>query len=629
MRFYIVFIFSMLFACFYGKTNSYQFNKCNTNVIDTASYSNILDTLNGKIRGECYNISVNYANETKTYSNVMNWLSVPYAEPPIKENRFKNPVPKKNWENVIDGTTWPKACTQRFSSTSKEDCLFLNIFVKQDIFVNRNKSLVPILFFIHGGGLVGGETAMDYYESSTLAAYGDIIVVTIQYRLDLFGFLHLTDSLAKGNQGFLDQNLALKWVFENADRFGGDRTRITICGESSGAASVGYHLIYEKSWPYFRNAIMESGGPNPKQLSLISAEVANNRSKDLLTYLGCKGTPNEIVQCAQNIDANLILDTSYSYLRKKIFINEESSYIHGTHFPVVISNETFSESIEEIIEKKKFKKCKIITGFNSGDFAIFLYSLTNLGTDPSKWEQNAKSMNSSSFLNNIDKLFYYHPRYPLLKSYNFNNDLMKIYLPNSNTLSKVDYFKSLVDITTDFMFSCPTFQMAETFTKSDMEAYVYLYDHKISSSIYPEVYGAVHMDELPMLFAETLSDKKQPIISDNMWSSAYHNYSASQRKFNQDFLNYWLNFIKYDDPNYKLSQELSKWNSFIDSSKKKLSWIENSQYLFLKSNAIEMKTGFASHQCEFWKYTNRAAKKSEIFSLKYLIVFYVFFKMLL
>jgi carboxylesterase type B len=109
---------------------------------------------------------------------------------------------------------------------------------------------------------MSGETAVDYYEGSTLAAYGDIIVVTIQYRLGAFGFLHLTDSLAKGNQGFLDQHLALKWVYENADKFAGDRSRITICGESAGAFSVGYHLMYEKSWPYFRNAIMESGGPN-------------------------------------------------------------------------------------------------------------------------------------------------------------------------------------------------------------------------------------------------------------------------------------------------------------------------------------------------------------------------------
>lgn len=627
MRFYYSYIISSLIFSFCGTLYSYQFDKCN--IRDLNSYTNVLNTLNGRVKGECYNITVSQSDGSKKYSNVMNWLSIPYAEAPINENRFKDPVPKKQWDNIIDGSIWPKACAQKFLSNGSEDCLFLNIFVKQDIFENRNKSLAPILIFIHGGGLVSGNTAIDYYESSTLAAYGDIVVVTIQYRLDLFGFLHLTDSLAKGNQGFLDQNLALKWVFENADRFGGDRERITICGQSGGAFSVGYHLMYEKSWPYFRNAIMESGGPNLKTITLISSQVANERSTDLFAYLGCNssyGGPNQILKCAQQIDANQLLDASYGYLRKKIFKAETHSILTGTHFPVVINNDSFTESIGEIIEKRKFKKCNIISGFNSGEFASTLVFLpiTNLGPDPTKWEQNAKLMNSTTFANVIDELFYYYPKYPFLKDENFVNDLSKNYLPNMDGQLTESFFKILIKIFGDFMFYCPTFEMAEAYSKSGLEAYVYLYDHHISSSIYPEFLGSVHTDELPMLFAETLSNKKPPIISDNYWSSAYHNYSNSERKFNENFLNYWLNFIKYNNPNYALTNGLSKWNAFIQNYNIKMNLTELSQYLYLKPDAIQIKTGFASHKCQFWNYTNSAEKFHNIMSSKLQITVYLF-----
>jgi carboxylesterase type B len=632
-----VFVFSVsisivLSVC--GLVCSQQFDKCN--IKDQSSYSNILDTLNGRVKGECYNIKVSHPNGTKMSANVMNWLSVPYAEPPINENRFQNPVPKKPWNNVIDGTIWPKACINRFSANGSEDCLYLNIFVKHDTYINRNRTLVPILFFIHGGGLVSGETAVDYYESSTLAAYGDIVVITVQYRLAAFGFLHLTDSLAKGNQGILDQHLALKWVYENANKFGGDHTRITICGESAGAISVGFHLLYEKSWPYFRNAIMESGGPNMKTFAMLSSEEANKRSTDLFAYLGCNssyGTPNEILKCAQKLDANLILNASFDYLRKKIFPIENRSLLTGTHFPPIINNDTFSETVSQIIEKKKFKKCKIISGFNSGEFGatIASNSLTDLGPDPSKWEQNAKLMNSTTFLKVLDEFFYYHPKHPLIKSKDLVNNIIKEYLPNGDLQSSVGYFKYLQNIIEDFLFICPSYEISEAFSKSGLEAYVYLYDHWISSSIYPKFLGAVHTDELPMLFAETLSNKKPPIISANHWSSAFHNYSSREQKFNQDFLNYWLNFIKYDNPSYELSNGLTKWNPFFENYNSEKN--KQSQYLILMPDAIRMKAGFHTDKCGFWNYTKLSVNSdaASIFKAvftKPLFIFFIFFRIL-
>ena len=95
-----------------------------------------------------------------------------------------------------------------------------------------------------------GSSASDWYEPSTLVAMSDIIVITLNYRLDHYGLLHIADT-ETGNSALLDQNLALKWIYENAHTFGGDKNRITVSGESAGAISIGFHLFYPDSWPYF------------------------------------------------------------------------------------------------------------------------------------------------------------------------------------------------------------------------------------------------------------------------------------------------------------------------------------------------------------------------------------------
>jgi hypothetical protein len=108
-------------------------------------------------------------------------------------------------------------------------------------------------------------------------------------------------------------------------------------------------------------------------------------------------------------------------IRKEIFENEKESFLTGTHFPVVINNDTFSESIDQIIAKKKFKKCKIISGFNSGEYAVFIYTLINPGLDPIKY-------NLTTTLNDLNEVFNYYPKYPIRKPDNFINHLTKKYL---------------------------------------------------------------------------------------------------------------------------------------------------------------------------------------------------------
>ena len=170
----------------------------------------ILNSLNGKIQGACYNVTVNYCYKPNETNQILTWLKVPYAQAPINNLRFKNPVPVKSWKNIKDGTTWSKRCIQwdgnKIDDYSSENCLFLNIFVPYQVYIDsviekKQDAKSPIYIWIHGGSNNAGSATDDTYESSTLVAMSNIIVVTINYRLGPFGFFTITDTEAKGNQG--------------------------------------------------------------------------------------------------------------------------------------------------------------------------------------------------------------------------------------------------------------------------------------------------------------------------------------------------------------------------------------------------------------------------------------------
>ena len=147
------------------------------------------------------------------------YLGIPFAEPPVNKNRFKKPIKVSSWSNIKDGTNWPNVCEQEVKTflakgqSLSEDCLYLNIFVSAKSYMKYRKnkcSKKPILVFIHGGQFDSGSSIS--YEPSINVALSDIIYITIQYRLGPFGFMHLAGTKVSGNQAFLDQHLALKWV---------------------------------------------------------------------------------------------------------------------------------------------------------------------------------------------------------------------------------------------------------------------------------------------------------------------------------------------------------------------------------------------------------------------------------
>lgn len=209
----------------------------------------------------------------KFNKHLYTFLSVPYAKPPVEGLRFQAPQPVEKWDGILQTTKWPPFCVQPsmtlasksspvhvLSQVMSEDCLYLNIWTPSLKF-DRNRKR-PVMVWIHGGAFQYGGISVDENDGSALALAGDVVVVTLNYRISAFGFLNANNpEQAPNNVGLLDQQMAMRWVQQNIKQFGGDPQQVTLFGESAGGHSVGLHMISPGSQPLFKRAILQSGVP--------------------------------------------------------------------------------------------------------------------------------------------------------------------------------------------------------------------------------------------------------------------------------------------------------------------------------------------------------------------------------
>lgn len=217
-------------------------------------------------------------------SNVYSWRGIPYAQPPVGKLRFRAPQPIQSWSDVRDATQFgpiapqaPSGLQSRLKPNGQappepvmsEDCLYLNVWAP-----NTTTEKRPVMVWIHGGAFVTGGGSLPIYDGARFAARGDVIVVTLNYRLGPLGFLHLADLApdCDNNVGLLDQLAALRWVQDNISAFGGDPARVTVFGESAGAMSIADWFGMPASKGLFQAAILQSGAvrvQQPQQAHLL------------------------------------------------------------------------------------------------------------------------------------------------------------------------------------------------------------------------------------------------------------------------------------------------------------------------------------------------------------------------
>ncbi|GFN90227.1 neuroligin-1 [Plakobranchus ocellatus] len=232
---------------------------------------------------------------------IMNeFKGIPYAQPPIGDLRFASPEPPLVWSDVRDATSYGHYCPQEEyvgllnnETSMSEDCLYLNIFSPSPIPQDSSPPL-PVMVWIHGGAFYQG--AGSAFDGSVLASRGQVVVVTINYRLGPLGFLSTEDDVIPGNFGMLDQVMALKWIRLNIRQFGGDPDRVAVFGVSAGAHSATLLSLSPLSKGLFHRAIAQSGGSITPTSLWRESDVTPPREAavQLATKVGClqQDSPN-------------------------------------------------------------------------------------------------------------------------------------------------------------------------------------------------------------------------------------------------------------------------------------------------------------------------------------------------
>lgn len=390
-----------------------------------------------------------------------------------------------------------------------EDCLYLNVVVPHPRPPTTRK--LAVMIWIYGGGFYSGTSTLEVYDHKILASEENVIVVSMQYRVASLGFLYFGIPEAPGNAGLYDQLLAMKWVRDNIESFGGNKDNVTLFGESAGAVSVSMHLLSPLSRPYFERAIMQSGSATVPW-AFLKPDEAIRRSLRLASMFNCSHGPNQLkeaVECLKQI----------KNLTELINSELESEGVFEFPFVPVLDGEFLTESPYESLAKKNFKNVSILIGSNKDEgFYFILYYLTDLF----KIAENVH-VSRDDFLLAVDKLNPYM------------NDLAKqaIVFEYTDWLNPDDPIKNrdaLDKIVGDYQITCNVNEFARKYAEAGNEVFMYFFKHRSTKSPWPSWSGVLHADEINFIFGEPLIPSKK--------------YTQSEKELSRKMMKYWTNFAK-------------------------------------------------------------------------------------
>jgi len=470
---------------------------------------------------------------------VLAFLGVPYAQPPVGELRWRAPIPAEPWFGVRDATQFGPHCAQNPSdfgiASQSEDCLYLNVYVPSNANERAYRDGLPVMFWIHGGSMDVGES--NDYDPPALVAQG-VIVVTINYRLGLLGFLvHPAlafDAEGHGptvNYGLRDQQAALGWVNRNIASFGGNPNNVTVFGESAGGLSTLVQIVSPRVSGLFGKAIVESGAYDLAVTSFAYNEAAGVQIADAL---GCS---NQSAVCLRSLPVSVLL-----------------AHDAGIYYPTV-DGEVLPTSIGAALASGQFNHVPVMQGTNHDEWRFFVAIYYDLAGAPLT-DAGYAALMDATFGSSIGAAVL--AQYPV-SSY-----------PSADL--------AYAAVGTDYVFACPS-----EISDQNLAQYVPVFAYEFSDPNAPEdflppvsfPYAAAHASELQYLFT--------------LPSSAAHPLSTAQQNLSATMVGYWTSFAKDSDPNQRGVPYWPKYDSTSDVHQS------------LVPKAVIPEYGFSAfHRCAFW-----------------------------
>ena len=437
--------------------------------------------------------------------DVRRFLGIPYAKPPVGELRWKRPEAPEAWSTPRDATQYGKRCAQLDSAvlmnpaSEDEDCLFLNVWAPNDA---RD---LPVMVWIHGGGNVNGSAselvpytrpeAQEYfYDGEELARKG-VVLVSINYRLGVFGFLSHPEldepGKPSGNQGLWDQVAALQWVQKNVAKFGGDASNVTIFGESAGSYDVCMHVASGKTEGLFQRAISQSGGCTTVTLTKQQAEATADA---LATSVGCTG--DDALSCLRDKDVPSLLTAASSL---------PASGTGRTLSPTV-DGDYLTDQPRTLYKTGKINKVPYVLGSNTDEGTLFTSAMITT-------EEQYDAALDMQFPGRRDaiKALYSLDKFQDAK-------------PNPAQAA-------LVRVIGDARLVCSTTDSALLAAAHAPSVYTYNFDIAVDPSLSPTFLGATHGAELAYVF-QTSS-----------------RFNEDQTATSDLIQRYWTTFARKGDPN--------------------------------------------------------------------------------
>ncbi len=326
---------------------------------------------------------------------VASWLGIPYAKAPVGARRFKAPEYVDASDKVFEAKYYGKGaygslgypdCIQKQMS---EDCLFLNIWLNEDDKTPKK----PVMVWIHGGAyVVGSGSQISYSGANLVQAQSDIIMVNINYRLNMYGFMDFS-SVPGGDafktapcNGLLDQAMALRWVHENIAAFGGDPGNVTIFGQSAGGGSVSILPVMKEANRYFQKVIAQSGSTT---LAFpVDCEAAQGKTKALLEYTGCK-TMDEIMALTEE-------------KLQEAYVNAVGKFTSCPYY----GTEVLPEAPIELYKKGYAKHISILAGSTADEMRLFMGEGPMLSVEEQKLYAQRAAGDAVPYLKEEDKKYY-------------------------------------------------------------------------------------------------------------------------------------------------------------------------------------------------------------------------------